>query len=102
MHVGGPNVGVVMMGVSMMLMTVVIVIVQQPHACEIYDEPDDRDGNGLEDADRDGCEKLQHTLIADEQGDQAQNDGARERREITELSRAERETRIAALRRAKR
>ena len=90
---------VVMLAMTMMVvMTMMLVVVlEQPSAGEVHDEPDDRDGDGLAEVDGNGVGQTQQALPPDQQGDERQNDRAGEAGEIAELARAEGEPWIAGV-----
>ena len=62
---------------------------QEPGAGDIDRETDEGDGNRLGKVDRHRREQPAHRLIADQERDHRQNDGAGEAGEIAELSGAE-------------
>ena len=80
-----------------MVPTVMVVVLEHPRTGQVHDKADDCDGDGLAEVDGDRAGQAQQALPPDQQGNQGEDDGAREAGEIAELARAEGEARIAGV-----
>ena len=90
---------VMMVSVTMVMMIVTVVMVsgQQPGAGEVHGEPDHRNHRRFAELDRYGVHQAPEALVADEQGDEGEDDCAGERRELTDLAGPEREAGIVGV-----
>lgn len=91
MQIGAVQIVVTMMVIMMprtvaMIVMVVMIVPQQPGADQIDAETESGDGDRLIEADRQGAQEAHHGLIADQQGDESQKDGARISRQFADLT----------------
>ncbi len=77
-----------------MSMLVMMAAAEQPRASDVDREAERRDRNRLAEMDRHGRQETRHRLVAYQQRDHRENDGARESGEVAELARAECEARV--------
>ncbi len=91
----------VIMGMGRLIVIVLVVVVvmvstaaEQEHAGDVHDQPQDRDRDRLVEVDRDRGYEARDRLVADQQRDHRQDDGAGKPREIAELAGAEGEASV--------
>ena len=84
-----------MVSVIMVMVPVMMMVTgQQPGTGEVHGKPDHRHHGRLSELDRNRVHQANDALVADQQGDQGQDDRAGERRELANLAGPEREARI--------
>jgi RNA polymerase subunit RPABC4/transcription elongation factor Spt4 len=100
MDIGGAEIVVVVVAVSVIMgvsVMVVVLLAQQEGADEIDDEPEHGDRDRFAPGDRNRIDQPRKTLEGDLDRDNAEDDGAGKGGEIAELSGAEGEMRVARL-----
>ena len=96
MDIGGAQIVVVMVAglVLVVVIMIVMVVVQHHRTDDIHAKAENRDDHRLEILDRNRLIDPHHRFEADADRDHAENERAREAREIAELARAEREVAV--------
>src|SRR4051794_32224660 len=87
-----------MIVIMVLIIVIMMVFTQQPCAEQIYAKTNHRDRDRLIEADRHGSEYAGNRLVADEQGDERQNDGARKSRQLSHLAGAKRKAWVMNMR----